>query len=327
MLTPQELMETEFSKATFGGYDRKSVDDVFASVSEDYATLYKENNILKSKLKVLVDKIEEYRSTEDAMRMALLTAQNMGDEIIAEANAKRDKILAEAEELAKGKVSTLRSDVVDEQQRLRSAKQDTADYVARVRALMQEQEQLLARMGELTAPSAEEQAEKVAEEAVAGEIAETVSAVRSEAEVREEQIMDTAKQIDSAVAKIVDAEPTLTAPADKDEDEKTKIFKSGSVFEDEDEPDDVLREKINECKKRMSHIEAQIREEESKATVNKKIQKARGILRTLESTWPLMSAQEKQTVCQELIDRIIIYKDGVIDVHLKLQNFLIKKAT
>ena len=98
-------------------------------------------------------------------------------------------------------------------------------------------------------------------------------------------------------------------------------------FEDEDEPDDVLREKIIECKKRMSHIEAQIREEESKATVNKKIQKARGILRTLESTWPLMSAQEKQTVCQELIDRIIIYKDGVIDVHLKLQNFLIKKAT
>ena len=105
MLTPQEISKTEFTKAVFGGYDMSSVDSFIENVSSDYAALYKENNILKSKLKVLVDKIEEYRSTEDAMRMALLTAQTMGDEIISEANTKRDKILSEAEDIAQNKVT------------------------------------------------------------------------------------------------------------------------------------------------------------------------------------------------------------------------------
>ncbi len=96
-------------------------------------------------------------------------------------------------------------------------------------------------------------------------------------------------------------------------------------FEDEDEPDDVLREKILDVKKRMAHIEAQIREEEEKSGIEKKLRKARGILRTLRSTWPHMSELERQTVCQALIDRVVLYKNGVIDVHLKLQSYLISQ--
>ena len=96
-------------------------------------------------------------------------------------------------------------------------------------------------------------------------------------------------------------------------------------FEDEDEDDDVLKEKILDVKKRMAHIEAQIREEEEKSSIDKKIRKARDILRTLKSTWPHMSDLEKQTVCQELIDRVVIYKDGVIDVHLKLKSYLLNE--
>ena len=94
-------------------------------------------------------------------------------------------------------------------------------------------------------------------------------------------------------------------------------------FEDEDETDDVLREKILDVKKRMAHIEAQIREEEDRSSIEKKVRKARGLLRTLESTWPNMTEIEKQSVCQELIERVVLYKDGVIDVHLKLKNYLV----
>lgn len=96
-------------------------------------------------------------------------------------------------------------------------------------------------------------------------------------------------------------------------------------FEDENEPDDVLREKISTVKKRIMHIEAQIREEQDKSTIEKKLGKARDILRTLQSTWPQMSDRERQRVCQELIDRVVIYKNGVIDVHLKLKSYLISQ--
>lgn len=93
-------------------------------------------------------------------------------------------------------------------------------------------------------------------------------------------------------------------------------------FEDEDEPDDVLREKILEVKKRMQNLEAQIRGEETRSGIEKRIQKAKNVLRTLRSAWPHMSRQERQVTCQELIDRVVLYKDGTIDVHLKLKNYL-----
>ena len=83
MLTPQEGSEHAFAKASFGGYNMAMVDEFLDVLTADYTTLYKENATLKAKMKVLVDKVEEYRSTEEAMRKALLTAQKMADELVA----------------------------------------------------------------------------------------------------------------------------------------------------------------------------------------------------------------------------------------------------
>ena len=79
MFTPQEVSEKVFPKASFGsgGYSMSSVDEFLDALTEDYSTLFKENVTLKAKLKVLAEKVEEYRSTEDAMRQTLLTAQKM----------------------------------------------------------------------------------------------------------------------------------------------------------------------------------------------------------------------------------------------------------
>ena len=89
MLTPQEVSERAFPKASFGGYNMSQVDEFLDVLTEDYSALYSENAVLKSKMKVLVEKVEEYRSTEEAMRRALLTAQKMADELVAQAEAKK----------------------------------------------------------------------------------------------------------------------------------------------------------------------------------------------------------------------------------------------
>ncbi len=60
MFTPQEIQEQTFSKAVFGGYDMQQVDDFLEPLTEDYITLYKENSVLKAKMKILVEKLEEY---------------------------------------------------------------------------------------------------------------------------------------------------------------------------------------------------------------------------------------------------------------------------
>ena len=59
MFTPQEVQEKTFEKAVFGGYDMQAVDEFLEPLTEDYVTLYKENALLKSKMKVLVEKVQK----------------------------------------------------------------------------------------------------------------------------------------------------------------------------------------------------------------------------------------------------------------------------
>ena len=91
MLTPQEVSERAFQKASFGGYNMAQVDEFLDILTGDYSALYSENAVLKSKMKVLVDKVEEYRATEEAMRKALMTAQRMADEPDPEKGALMDQ--------------------------------------------------------------------------------------------------------------------------------------------------------------------------------------------------------------------------------------------
>ncbi len=147
MLTPQEVTNSVFEKAVFGGYDTASVDKFMAQLTQDYSTLYRENGILKNKMKVLVDKVEEYRSTEDAMRMALLQAERTAKEITAAAEAERDSIQAEVEQKksellrqveteAEERRAEIRQSLAAEEAALQNAKRATAEYLDKLKAAM-----------------------------------------------------------------------------------------------------------------------------------------------------------------------------------------------
>ena len=165
MLTPQEVSERAFPKASFGGYNMAQVDEFLDVLTEDYSALYSENAVLKSKMKVLVEKVEEYRSTEEAMRKALMAAQRMADDLVKEAEQKRAQILEEAEAEAGRKVEAIRQEAEAERFRLESAQKETASYVAQVRALHAKAAEYLDQLDQLTpTPSpAENQEEKVEE--------------------------------------------------------------------------------------------------------------------------------------------------------------------
>lgn len=166
MLTPQEVSERAFPKASFGGYNMGQVDEFLDLLTADYTALYNENAVLKNKMKVLVEKVEEYRSTEEAMRKALMTAQRMADEMVQEAEKKKNEILAEAEREAKAKTENIRKEIEAEQFRLTSAQSATAAYVARVRALHEKELAYLDQLHELApaaAPAVDEVEEAVSE--------------------------------------------------------------------------------------------------------------------------------------------------------------------
>ena len=179
MLTPQEVSEHAFAKAGFGGYNMAMVDEFLDQLTEDYTTLYKENAVLKSKMKVLVEKVEEYRSTEDAMRKTLLTAQRMADEIVKEAQASKETMVHQAEDEAKARVEGLRREVEAEQLRLTAAQNATAAYVAKLKELYQHELDYLGSLGKLTPePAAPAPADRV--DAAAEEIQATMDRIAQE---------------------------------------------------------------------------------------------------------------------------------------------------
>ena len=69
------------------------IDQFLDDLLVDYSALYKENAALKAKMRVLVDKIEEYRSVDEEMRKALFTAQVTARDIVEKAQKEADGLL------------------------------------------------------------------------------------------------------------------------------------------------------------------------------------------------------------------------------------------
>ena len=154
-MTVQEIQEIGFEKAVFGGYDMKSVDTFLERVAEEFAAMQKEKRCYEGKNEVLVDKIEEYRGVEEGMHRTLLTAQSIAQETI-------DKAKKEAEEShlllrrmkPTNKVKDTQAEINTEEQKLETARKNTAEFIAHVAKLYQSQARALAELakGENLAP-------------------------------------------------------------------------------------------------------------------------------------------------------------------------------
>ena len=121
MLTPQEIQDQKFEKAMFGGYDMEQIDKFLDAVLNDYSSLYKENAALKAKMRVLVDKIEEYRAVDDELRKTLYNAQITAKDTVSRAQSEAERILRDARAAANQSVAALQGQVEAEEQRLDEA--------------------------------------------------------------------------------------------------------------------------------------------------------------------------------------------------------------
>lgn len=145
-MTVQEIQEIGFEKAVFGGYDMKSVDTFLERVAEEFAAMQKENASLKAKMKVLVDKIEEYRGVEDGMRRTLMSAQSIAQDTIDKAKKEAEDIVAAAKTETESKVQDTRSEIELETRKLEAARKSTVEFVARVSAAYQAQAKALVEL-------------------------------------------------------------------------------------------------------------------------------------------------------------------------------------
>lgn len=191
MMTPQDIREKTFEKAVFGGYDMGSVDDFLDEIFNDYTALSKENTVLKGKLKVLVEKIEEYRATEDAMRLALLNAQRLGAQMEADAREKSAAAVAQAQAEAQRVTTQAQQAVASEQARLAEAQQASAEFIDNMRLLCSKQLTFLDAVSKKTFPAKAEEVKPEPPKAKADSIDDTLKSIEdSVARATAEPVMD-----------------------------------------------------------------------------------------------------------------------------------------
>ena len=218
MLTPQEAESHVFPKASFGGYNMLQVDNFLDSLIEDYRTLYQENISLKNKMKVLVDKVEEYRATEDAMRMTLHSAQKMADAMVKEGEAKKQAAIDQAVSAVEARSQEVRAQMEQEEQavrtRLEGIQKDLADEQARLEAARAATTghafssdtpwQYIGSLSSLTAETAQPQAAPAPAAQPAEEPVVTVPP---------EQQEEVAQDIEASMAKIFEGPAESAAPS------------------------------------------------------------------------------------------------------------------
>lgn len=135
MISAQDIREKGFDKVRKDGYDMESVDDFLEEVADSISAYQKENAVLKSKMKVLVDKIEEYRTNEEALNQAILSAQKLAVQIENDARSRSAEMLSDAEQKVQDIIGGITEQTAIEEKKLADAKASADKFIDGIRAM------------------------------------------------------------------------------------------------------------------------------------------------------------------------------------------------
>ncbi len=96
MITPSDIQSKVFDKAV-RGYKEEDVDIFLDELTTDYDSVLKENESLKQRIIELGDRIEEYKSQENAVLQTLETAKSLMNDISSSAEKRAEILLKNAE--------------------------------------------------------------------------------------------------------------------------------------------------------------------------------------------------------------------------------------
>lgn len=144
MLTLNDIINASFRKSSFSGYRPEDVDAFLDLVKESYEQLIKknieqkdtitslkaENEQMVKKIEVLAERVETYRSEEDEIKNALVSAQKLSDASIREARHKAEIIVKDANIKADRIVNGAKSQIGQYERELEELKKSVSDFRA-----------------------------------------------------------------------------------------------------------------------------------------------------------------------------------------------------
>ena len=241
MITAQDIREKCFEKARIGGYAMDEVDDFLDELANDAAASQKEIATLNAKMKYLADKIREYQGSEEAMNMALVSAQKLAKNIEEDARAKAEALVASAQKeaddiLAAAKaesdrtIGAIEANRKAEELRYEKARAAAAEYIQKVRMLLDREQTFLTTLAEADLTGA------VVTPAPAEKKAIAAPAEAAESEPVEEEVLPAAEPEAEPEAAPETEEESPLYPDAEDEQDYVKAFEN-AVYQKPEDPD------------------------------------------------------------------------------------------
>ena len=180
MFTPDEIRQITFEKV-MRGYRPEDVESFLEKIADEFEALENEKKDLEEKLYVLAEKVEQYKSEEESIKITLINAQRLGESIVSDARVKAENVIREATIKKNDIISSAYNEIEGTENTLNRLKKEVSDFKRNVLSLYKAHIESLSGLPE-------EKKEEIAEETAAEEI--TVTEEAAETQVVEEIVVE-----------------------------------------------------------------------------------------------------------------------------------------
>ena len=216
MFNANEIRQITFEKVV-RGYRPEDVESFMEKIADEFEALAAEKQEIEGQLYILAERIEQYKTEEESIKATLISAQKLGESIIAESRQKAEAILKDANIRKNDILASAHEEFAMYEENLARIKKETNDFKINVLSMYKDHIESLSKVPELPKEPA-----AVVEEA-AEQPEETETAVVAEEVV--EQPVETAEEQPQA------EEQTIVFENEVQTEENNKFNNISSLFD------------------------------------------------------------------------------------------------
>ena len=219
MFNANEIRQITFEKVV-RGYRPEDVESFMEKIADEFEALAAEKQEIEGQLYILAERIEQYKTEEESIKATLISAQKLGESIIAESRQKAEAILKDANIRKNDILASAHEEFAMYEENLARIKKETSDFKIHVLSMYKDHIESLSRVPEIKA----EPAAVVEEEQPAEEAAEVAAPVTAEEVVEEVAAEHPAEEVAAE-------EQTIVFEKEAAQEENNKFNNISSLFD------------------------------------------------------------------------------------------------
>jgi len=135
-ITPLEIQQQQF-RVRLRGFDMAEVDNFLDLAANEFEELLRENNQLKEEERKKTEKIQELERVERELQNALISAQQICEEMKNNARKEGDLIIEEAKANARKVLETVQTQAMQVETEIAQLKRQRAQFEATLRGILE----------------------------------------------------------------------------------------------------------------------------------------------------------------------------------------------